>query len=128
MKVIIESPLGAKTKEGFKENFRYLLWCCRAEYLIGNEAIASHLICPWFMNDHYEKERMDGINWSWVWGHDPHVFYTDNGISTGMRLGKEKLKKDNIDFIERSLKDRPDCWFAYENGEWPPHTEGFQLM
>lgn len=126
-KIVIESPLSGDTPEDFQENFRYLLWCCRAAYLEGYQAIASHLVCPWFMNDRNPEERLAGIAWPWMWQGDPHFFYDDRGMSSGMNLAWARCKRDHIAFTKRSLKTHPELWDAYRRGEWPPGTEGFKL-
>lgn len=130
MRVIVESPLKADTPEDFQRNFRFLLWCCRAEFEAGNEPIASHLVCPWFMDDQVPAERDAGINSPWVWDDngDPHVFYDDIGISSGMRLARHKCEMAGIVAHHRSLEDfRPDMWAAFQRGEWPIHTPGFEI-
>lgn len=127
MKVVIESPLRGKTKAETRENLRYLLWCCRAVYLAGYRPIATHLCCPWFMNDHVEQERNDGIDWPGFWEHDvPHWFFTDRGTSRGMALGEERCERNGIPMRSFELQEfECDCWERYQRGEWPPHTEGF---
>ncbi len=128
MKVVIESPLRGKTKAETRENLRFLLWCCRSVYLAGYRPIASHLVCPWFMDDHNENERADGIDWPWMW--EPgvaHWSFTDlTATSPGMQSARNRCFVLGMLNREMRLETfNPDCWAAYQRGEWPPHTEGF---
>jgi hypothetical protein len=123
-RIVVESPLSGD----FKENFRYLLWCCRAAYLAGYAPIASHLICPWFMDDQDAKERADGIDWPWMWRGEQHWFFDDNGISGGMEHAMQRCYDDAIDFdVTTMAAISPNCWAAYQRGGWPPATEGFRV-
>lgn len=129
MRVIIESPLKGKYPAEFQNNLRYLLWCCRAVYLHGERPIASHLICPWFMDDGNDKERSDGIDWPWMWDKDvPHWFFDDFGFSKGMSASHKRCADSGIPYEVYYLAHvDPECKAAFDRGEWPPHTEGFQL-
>jgi hypothetical protein len=123
-RIVVESPLLGDSKE----NLRYLLWCCRAAYLAGYAPIASHLVCPWFMNDQDAKERADGFDCPWMWTGSRHLFFVDLGMSDGMSKAKERCKADGLkyDFIGLAAIS-PNCWAAYQRGGWPPATEGFQV-
>jgi len=129
-RIVIESPLRAETPEGFARNFRFLLWCCRAVY--ERECvipIASHLVCPWFMDDRVSKERDDGIAMPWVWqpGTD-HWFFLDLGVSKGMALAADRCTRERFEHRFEDLSVyAPDHWAAFERGEWPPPTPGFEL-
>lgn len=130
MKIVIETPLSAPDAAGFKENFRYLLWCCRATWLEeGYHAIASHMLNPWFMDDHVPAERDAGIANPWAWERGVmHVFFTDRGTSGGMQLAQERCRREILPVLTMLLREyRPDCWKAFERGDWPPHTKGFEL-
>ncbi len=129
-RVVIESPLNGPTPEAIARNFRFLLWCCRAVWLReGLHPIASHLICPWFMNDAVGPEREAGIDNAWVWGEDaPHRFFMDLGFSHGMELADARCAGAGISRMPFWLRTyAPECWAAFERGEWPPHTKGFEL-
>lgn len=124
-RIVIESPLSGD----FLRNLRFALWCCRATYLAGYAPAASHLLCPWFMDDRSPEERADGIDWPWFWQPDiPHWFCTDLGISDGMYRAAERcgLSVSQIRSIELSVY-APSAWAAFERGEWPPHTPGFEV-
>lgn len=126
--VIVESPLNAPTPEGIRENLRYVLWCCRAEYEAGNRPLATHMFCPWFMNDADPQERSDGIGWPGFWNGDPHNFWLDRGMSGGMLKGSDRCTAERIPFSLKMMRDeRPDMWEAFLRGKWPPHTKGFEL-
>lgn len=125
-KVVVESRLKGNTKE----NLRFALWCCRALLDVeGLHAIASHMMCPWFMDDSIEKERNEGIAWLWVWDpHNMHVFFEDLEWSTGMKLSHEKCTREGIPVRIESLKElSEEHWNAFQEGLWPPHTEGFEV-
>jgi len=126
-RVVIESPLAGD----FRENYRYLLWCCRAVWLRwGMHAIGSHLLNPWFMDDTVAEERAAGIDNPWVWSADvPHMFFTDLGTSRGMSLAKARCERDGIAHEIWGLDEvDEECFAAYVRGEWPPHTHGFEVV
>jgi hypothetical protein len=128
-RIVIESPLSAPTPEGFVRNFRYLLWCCRAVWLRdGLCAIASHLICPWYLDDTNEAERAAGIANSWAWAGEPHWFFEDIGSSVGMGHAAARCLRDDIAYEMKLLgMYAPECWESFERGEFPPHTPGFEM-
>jgi len=126
MRVVIESPLAGD----FKENYRFLLWCCRAVWLRdGHHAIASHLISPWFMDDTNAEERAAGIDNEWAWSRDvPHWFFMDRGGSRGMKLAMGRCFSEGIAASTVLLQRYcPECFAAYDRGEWPPHTPAFKV-
>jgi hypothetical protein len=131
MRVVIESPLSAPTPEGYRDNYRYLLWCCRATWLEErNHAIASHMLNPWFMDDRDPDERKAGIENPWVWPAGVmHVFFIDLGISYGMELAAVRCERERLHVLTFKLRDySPECWRAYCRGDWPPHTPGFAIV
>lgn len=125
-RVIIESPLAGD----FGENFRYLLWCCRAVYKrLGKQPIASHLVCPWFMDDRDPDERRDGIDSPWVWDSSaPHYVFDDLGMSNGMQRALERCKARDIEHQKLQLAAFAIEWAGFMAGNWPPHTPGFELL
>jgi len=125
-KVVVESRLNGDTTT----NLRFVLWCCRALLVReGKHAIASHMICPWFMDDSNSNERDQGIAWEWVWEpYVPHMFFCDLGWSRGMLAARDKCMKEQIPYDELTLaKYDPDMWEFFLQQHWPPHTVGFQL-
>jgi hypothetical protein len=123
MRIVIESPLSGDTTT----NLRYLLWCCRAVFLAGHDPIASHLVVPWFADDSVPAERERGIASEWFWQEgDEHWFLLDLGLSSGMKDAVMRSRQRLP--IYRCLSDyAPECWEAFERGEWPPHTKGFEV-
>ena len=135
-RVVIESPLNAPDAAGVQRNLRFLLWCCRAVKLrSGHDAIGSHMLNPWFMDDSVPEERAAGIANAWAWAPKvPHWFFLDLGMSNGMKLAEERCLAANLlpsqafPWKHVWLKEYdPDSWNAFERGEWPPHTKGFKV-
>lgn len=124
-RVVIESPLAGD----FQRNYRFLLWCCRAVWLReGLHGIGSHLLCPWFMDDTEQSERQAGIDNAWVWGGEPHLMFIDLGVSRGMGLAQTRCVERSIPCKPLFLSEySPASWSAFERGEWPPHTPGFEV-
>jgi hypothetical protein len=57
-------------------------------------------------------------------GDTPHHFWLDLGESSGMTAGMNRLGQWQV----RSLAAvRPDLWEAFQRGEWPTHTPGFEV-
>lgn len=120
-RIVVESPLAGDVAE----NLRYLVWCCRALYLAGYEPLASHLGCPWFMDDDVPEERADGIAWSWFWQGDEHVFFGDLGLSRGMGFSMDRCKREGIPASIKLLSEfAPEAWAEFKRGNWPPRTFG----
>jgi hypothetical protein len=128
VKKILQSPLNADTAKGFQDNFRFLLWCARAETLAGHDVTASHMVCPWFLDDTDPAERERGYSNSWFAERALHSFYVDRGNSSGMKRWMNKSINEELPFEVKSLAvERPDFWAAFQRGEWPPHTPGFEI-
>lgn len=129
-RIVIESPLNGPTPEAIARNFRFLLWCCRAVWWReGLDPIASHLLNPWFMDDSVPHERQAGINNEWVWGrYVQHLFFADLGMSEGMLAAEKRCRVLALRAEALLLAEyAPECWTAFERGEWPPHTKGFEI-
>jgi hypothetical protein len=125
-RVVIESPLTGDTVR----NFRFLLWCLRAVWLVDRvHGIASHQLNPWYMDDADPDERQAGIDNPWAWQLDtPHWFCVDLGVSGGMEAAMKRCTKLQIPQLDRLLATyHPPSWEAFKRGEWPPHTQGFAL-
>ncbi len=123
MRVVVESPLAGDVQT----NFRFLLWCLRALWLREKiYGIASHLINPWFMDDSDPEERQAGIDNAWCWDFEdtgPHMRFMDLGESSGMKAAKVRVPCHDY----RLAEYHPESWAAFQRGEWPPHTKGFEL-
>lgn len=123
-RIVVETPLSGDVRK----HYRYLLWCLRGVYLSGLRPIASHLICPWFMDDAVEKERNDGIGWPWMWLGDPHIFLDDIGMSRGMGFSWDRCENEGIVRWRGSLKAwNQEAYEGWSAGGWPPHTAGMGL-
>jgi hypothetical protein len=96
-------------------------------FLAGHDPIASHLVVPWFADDSVPAERERGIASEWFWQEgDEHWFLLDLGLSSGMKDAVMRSRQRLP--IYRCLSDyAPECWEAFERGEWPPHTKGFEV-
>lgn len=134
MKIVVESPLRGSSVEEQQRNFRYALWCCRFVRLQGHTVYASHINGPWFLDDSVPEERDLGIaltaeitDDSWE-----HWFFLDLGplsSSEGMSKAYSHFRKRKRYCHELHLADEaPDFWKAFEAGEWPPHTHGFDML
>ena len=96
-------------------------------YECGYGAIASHLIFPFFLDDRVGVERAAGIDMPWVWLPDvPHYFFEDLGVSTGMRLGRQRCLDLGIE-IHDGNRLPPRHLMAFVAGLLPPHTPGFEV-
>lgn len=92
--VLLESPYAGDVDR----NLRYARDCMR-DCLMRREApFASHLLYtqPSVLDDHHPSERALGIEAGFVWGAcaEKTVVYTDLGISSGMRLGIERARRE----------------------------------
>jgi hypothetical protein len=92
--VILESPYA-----GFVSlNEAYARACLRDCLLRGEAPIASHLLYtqPGVLDDTKADERALGIEAGLLWGQfaNATVVYTDRGISSGMKLGIERARRE----------------------------------
>jgi len=129
VRVVVESPLGADTPTLRRDNLCFALWCCRAMELQGNDPIASHVIKPWWLDDTDPRERALGMASEWAWLPEvPHVFFTDLGMSIGMRAAWDRCGELGIVATRHRLCDfDPHCRREWAQGHWPPHTAGFEV-
>ena len=124
-RVVVESPLNADTAAGIQRNLRYRLHCLRELRLGGYDPIASHQGAPWYLDDKVPEERELGMHSEWFWQPGvPHLFYTDLGMSGGMKTAWERCYELEIPRKRCALQD----WEAFERGEWPPSTAGFKIL
>jgi hypothetical protein len=109
-RVIIESPYAAKTEEGIliNEVFGELaMHDCLVNY---NESpFASHLLYTrrFVLRDHVPSDRKLGIEAGFYWRNvaEKTIFYTDLGMTDGMKQGLEDCKKKGNVFELRRLPD-----------------------
>jgi len=90
-KVVIESPYSGDTKK----NLAYLNLCMLDSIRRGEAPIASHKLYTDILNDDDPEERSLGINlgFAWLKVADLVAFYSDLGMSRGMSLSLDRLKK-----------------------------------
>lgn len=92
--VILESPYAGNVEE----NVQYARAAIKDSLLRGEAPIASHLLYtqPGILNDENPDERRWGIDAGLAWGAvaDKTVVYVDRGISSGMRYGIDRAKRE----------------------------------
>jgi hypothetical protein len=93
-KIIIESPLAGDVKR----NIEYARKCVSDSLSRGEAPFAGHLLYPQegILDDTKKFERVLGMEAALVWGKeaDMTVVYEDYGISSGMKVGIERAKKE----------------------------------
>jgi hypothetical protein len=105
-KVIVESPYAGNVT--FNEMYgEFCLHDCLVNY---NESpYASHLLYtrPNVLRDHIPSDRKIGIEAGFCWRDvaDKTVFYTDMGITDGMKLGIKDCKEKGKPYEVRKLPD-----------------------
>lgn len=127
-KVIIESPYAGN----IKLNEIYGEFCMHDCIVNHNETpYASHLLYTrkYVLRDHVPEERKLGIEAGFFWRDvsDMTVFYTDLGLTDGMKLGVEDCKKKGKDYEIRRFPN--ELWVRFleaclkENLELPKRSE-----
>jgi hypothetical protein len=93
-KVIIESPFAGD----IQKNIEYAKKCMRDSFMRGEAPFVSHLLYTQegILDDKKNTERNLGIEAGLVWGKEAEmtVVYEDYGISSGMKVGIERAKKE----------------------------------
>lgn len=120
MRVVVESPFAGADKQERIRNLRFVAWCCRALRLQGHHPLASHLVCPMFLDEDSKDERNLGIAWAWCWIGDPHWLFEDLGWSSGMQGAWDRCASDISRKVLLLAEFAPECWAAFQRGEWPP--------
>jgi hypothetical protein len=107
MLVVIESPLGAPTRELIELNKTYARACMRDSLSRGEAPYASHLMFdqPGILDDLKPEERALGMMAGFAWGvHAAKcVVYLDRGFSDGMHEGVRRAALNNIPIEWRKL-------------------------
>lgn len=92
-RVILESPYAGSSGRTVEENIEYAKRCIKDCLKRGESPIASHLLFTQqgILDDEKEMERALGISAGLAWSDcaDCVVFYTDFGMSKGMRFSEE---------------------------------------
>lgn len=104
MKLVeIESPYAGNVER----NIEYARACMKDSLQRGEAPIASHLLYtqPGILDDGVAEERELGTQAGKAWGAlaDLHAFYTDLGISPGMRYALNLCKQNGMPYEMRSL-------------------------
>lgn len=109
IRVVIESPLNAPTREGIEENKAYAKRAFCDCVSRGEAPYASHLLFdqPGLLDDLVLRDRNLGINLGLEWGRLAHkvVVYADRGVSKGMQLGMDFYRHHGLPIEFRYL----DC-------------------
>lgn len=105
--VVVESPFRGENYEQTRDNLLYARACVKDSLSKGEAPYASHLFYTQagILDDKVEEERMHGINAGLAWGANAEIsaFYTDRGISRGMKYGMEAAEKAGRKVEMRSL-------------------------
>ena len=117
--IIIESPFAANQENSEDEHVKYARRCLRDSLLRGEAPYASHLLYTQagVLRDDVPEERKHGIEAGFVWRDraERSVFYTDYGISGGMKLGIADLEKKKLEVEYRTIGRNPQ---APKRGAW----------
>lgn len=108
-RVIVESPLGAVSREGIEKNKIYAKRCMWDSFKRGEAPFASHLLYAQelLLDDMDKQERELGIAAGFAWGEvaDLVALYVDFGVSKGMFLGLNNAIFHAIpEIVVRSIK------------------------
>lgn len=111
-RVVLESPLGAPTRDEIESNKAYARACMRDSLSRGEAPFASHLLYdqPGVLDDTVLEDRSRGIYAGFAWGDvaERCVVYTDRGISAGMRLGIARWEALGLAVEHRSIAWKTD--------------------
>jgi len=101
--VVLETPYAGD----IERNLHYARACMRDCIMRGESPLASHLLYtqPGILDDEIPEERDLGIACGFAWNihADYVVMYTDHGVSSGMKLGKERALRAGQTVVERKL-------------------------
>lgn len=107
LRVVIESPLGAPTRELIEENKAYAKLCVLDSLRRGEAPYASHLLFSQsgLLDDQLPAERRLGMEVGFAWGREAQLvaIYVDRGISRGMQEGIDRARHNSIPYEERRL-------------------------
>lgn len=109
IRMIIESPLGAPTRQQIENNKAYARACVVDALRRGEAPYASHLFFdqPGILDDLAPAERELGIRAGFAWGDAAQAVavYIDQGISIGMRRGINRAREMRQMVVYRSLAE-----------------------
>lgn len=96
VRVVIESPLGAETREQIEENKVYARRALLDSLMRGEAPYASHLLYDQVgvLDDRLPSHRTMGMTAGFKWGEMAELvaIYADNGISPGMQIGINRYR------------------------------------
>jgi hypothetical protein len=108
LRVVIESPLGAPTRELIERNKVYAKACVVDSLRRSEAPYASHLFFdqPGILDDLAPAEREVGIQAGFCWGKaaDLVAVYVDNGLSNGMVRGIARARTAGQPIVYRTLR------------------------
>jgi hypothetical protein len=116
IRVVVESPLNAPTREGIEDNKRYARRCVLDSLLRGEAPYASHLFFDQegILDDRIPSQREMGMKAGFVWGREAQLVavYTDRGISKGMTAGIDHYRHLGIPIEYRQIDyiGEPKTW------------------
>ena len=94
--VIVESPYAGKTPINTRANIKYARACIADCLKRGEAPFASHLLYTpeGVLDDTKPEQRYQGIQAGFAWARvsAARIFYTDRGMSSGMRAGLSNAK------------------------------------
>lgn len=112
LRVIIESPLNAPSREEIEENKRYAKAAVLDSLRRGEAPYASHIFFDQagLLDDLRPDERKLGMEAGFAWGAvaDKVAVYIDKGISSGMASGIDLAASRGIPVEYRYLGQRGD--------------------
>lgn len=112
IRVVIESPLNAPTREGIERNKKYARAALLDSLRRGEAPYASHLLYdhPEILDDLSSEERELGIQAGFAWCACAQkiAVYADFGISSGMRRGIDLHSENGVPVEYRYLYPRGD--------------------
>lgn len=107
LRVVIESPLNAPTREGIEENKIYAKRAMRDSLMREEAPYASHLLYdqPGILDDRIADQREAGMQSGFVWGEQAELVavYIDRGISKGMQAGIDRYRHLGIPIEHRRI-------------------------
>lgn len=107
LRVLIESPFSAPTKQQIRRNISYARACVRDSVLRGEAPWCSHLFYTQdgILDDTLAAERQRGIALGLSWGQaaQASAVYIDLGVSAGMTYGVAEALREGRPVVCRAL-------------------------
>lgn len=107
IRVIVESPFAADTKEGVERNLDYVCAAMHDCVMRGESPYASHFLLTQrgVLDDKIPEQRRLGIEAGFAWAGvaDKVVFYVDRGWSKGMLAARDYHTQCGREYAIRTL-------------------------